>query len=94
MYIIKKNKILTKKLIIRNVKFVCFASYIEIKADVINFLKNYKDKKANHNVYAYVTGNRRENIYKIYNGETQHITEKTILGNILEKNITNIRLLA
>lgn len=90
MYIIKKNKILTKELIIRNVKFLCFASYVQTETDVINFLKKYKDKKANHNVYAYVIGNRRENIYKTDNGEIRHIAGKTILENILEKNITNI----
>ncbi|WFG96547.1 YigZ family protein [Spiroplasma citri] len=90
MYIIKKNKILTKELIIRNVKFLCFASYVQTETDVINFLKKYKDKKANYNVYAYVIGNRRENIYKTDNGETRHIAEKTILENIIEKNITNI----
>ncbi|WP_348735624.1 YigZ family protein [Spiroplasma endosymbiont of Ammophila pubescens] len=90
MYIIKKNKILTKKLIIRNVKFLCFASYVQTETDVINFLKKYKDKKSNHNVYEYVIGNCRENIYKTDNDEKRHIAGKTILENIIEKNITNI----
>ncbi|WHQ37033.1 YigZ family protein [Spiroplasma sp. SV19] len=90
MYIIKKNKILTKELIIRNVKFLCFASYVQTETDVINFLKKYKNKKANHNAYAYVIGNRRENIYKTDNGETRHIAGKTILENIIDKNLTNI----
>ncbi|WP_327196294.1 YigZ family protein [Spiroplasma kunkelii] len=35
-------------------------------------------------------GNRRENIYKTNNGEIRHISGKTILKNILEKNIKNI----
>lgn len=90
MYIIKKNKILTKELIIRNVKFLCFASYVQTETDVINFLRKYKNKKANHNAYAYVIGSRRENIYKTDNGEARHIARKTILENIIEKNLTNI----
>ncbi len=79
MYIIKKNKILTKELIIHNVKFLCFASYVQTKTDVINFLKKYKNKKANHNAYAYVIGSIRENIYKTDNGKARHIAGKTIL---------------
>lgn len=90
MYIIKKNKILTKELIIRNVKFLSFASYVQTETDVINFLRKYKNKKANHNAYAYVIGSRRENIYKTDNGEARHISGKTILENIIEKNLTNI----
>ena len=90
MYIIKKNKILTKELIIQNVKFLCFASYVQTETDVINFLKKYKNKKANHNAYAYVIGSRRENIYKTDNGEVRHIAGKTILENIIDKNLTNI----
>ncbi|MBW3058083.1 YigZ family protein [Spiroplasma poulsonii] len=90
MYIIKKNKILTKELIIRNVKFLCFASYVQTETDVINFLRKYKNKKANHNAYAYVIGSRRENIYKTDNGEARHISGNTILENIIEKNLTNI----
>ncbi|WP_426605757.1 YigZ family protein [Spiroplasma endosymbiont of Glossina fuscipes fuscipes] len=90
MYIIKKNKILTKELIIHNVKFLCFASYVQTETDVINFLKKYKNKKANHNAYAYVIGSRRENIYKTDNGEARHIAGKTILANIINKNLTNI----
>ncbi|WP_424526670.1 YigZ family protein [Spiroplasma endosymbiont of Glossina fuscipes fuscipes] len=90
MYIIKKNKILTKELIIHNVKFLCFASYVQTETDVINFLKKYKNKKANHNAYAYVIGSRRENIYKTDNGEARHIAGKTILENIINKNLTNI----
>lgn len=90
MYIIKKNKILTKELIIHNVKFLCFASYVQTETDVINFLKKYKNKKTNHNAYAYVIGSRRENIYKTDNGEVRHIARKTILENIIDKNLTNI----
>ncbi|WP_245938576.1 YigZ family protein [Spiroplasma phoeniceum] len=48
-------------------------------------MKKYKDKKANHNVYTYVIGNRSENIYKTDNGEIRNIAGKTILENILEK---------
>ncbi|UNF62682.1 YigZ family protein [Spiroplasma poulsonii] len=53
-------------------------------------MRKYKNKKANHNAYAYVIGSRRENIYKTDNGEARHISGNTILENIIEKNLTNI----
>ncbi|AGM24656.1 IMPACT family protein [Spiroplasma chrysopicola] len=90
MYIIKKNQILKKEIIIQYNKFLCFAKYVESENDVIEFLKTFKDRKASFNAYAYVIGLRRENIFKTDNGEIRHEAGRPILDAIIERDLTNI----